>query len=423
MLADIHFDPFAGNDRSTMQELARAPVEDWGRILKGHSGGELSPDGADANYALLLSALDAARNAGAHYDYILMTGDLIGHNFAVKYRLYCHADGAGYEDFVIKTMSFVSRTIQEAFPSLPIYAAFGNNDSAAGDYAPQGPRLLAAMQREWRGVSDQPAAKKDFLAGGYYEASHPTVPNFDFIVLNTAFFSSRLSSGDASNADFLELKWLTARLDALRRTHKKAALVMHIPPGIDAYASAKAGQCGNPAYFWKKPAMDGFVAAISAHRDVVADGFAGHTHIDDFRVLTDSSGTNYFETHIAPSISRDHSNRPGFEIGVYDKQSGAMVDYAAEYLNDAVNGAATKPDWKLAYDFRQESHLPGYSAASLETLALLIRSSEAVRRRLMERTVVRGSSAYQAMVRDWRYYSCAQTEMEGTGYGSCVCPN
>ena len=79
-----------------------------------------------------------------------MTGDFLAHNFREKYRPYARPDGEGYEDFVIKTMTFVSRAIQQAFPATPIYAAFGNNDSVIDDYAPQGPRLLAAMEKEWK---------------------------------------------------------------------------------------------------------------------------------------------------------------------------------------------------------------------------------------------------------------------------------
>lgn len=420
MLSDIHFDPFTGTDRSIVQELASAPVEDWERILKPQADQPVAPDGADTNYSLLLSALDAARNSGVHYDYVLFTGDFLGHNFPAKYRLYGHPTGDGYESFVVKTISFVTRVIQQVFPSVPVYAVFGNNDSLGGDYAPQDPRLLAAMQKEWKVVGSQ--AKKDFLAGGYYAARHPAVANFEFIVLNTSYWSNRLDASTASSEGSVQLKWLATQLDELRRRHGSAAILMHVPPGIDAYASATPGRCASPAFFWQKAAMDSFMAIISAHRDTLRDAYAGHTHLDDFRVFADSSGMAFFQTHIAPSISRDHHNRPGFEIGLYEKQTGAMVDYAAEYMVDPGNGAATKPNWKLAYDFRQDAHLDSYSPENLESLALLIRSSDIVRKRLFQRYGT-PTSAVQALARDWRYYSCAQTEFEAAPYHSCACPD
>jgi sphingomyelin phosphodiesterase acid-like 3 len=400
-------------------------VEMWQAILESQADQQLAPDGADANCALLLSALEAARDSGAHYDYVLVTGDFLGHNFPEKYRRYYRADGKGYEGFVIKTMAFVNRMIEQAFPAIPIYAAFGNNDSVIEDYALQGPGLLAAMAKEWKIVAAGSEAKKDFLLGGYYVVPHPTVPDLEFIVLNTAYWSSKLKTGAASSgadAGSVELSWFTAQLDRLRRAHKAAAIMMHIPPGIDAYDSAKPGRCATPTLFWKEQYLESFLATVRDHEDVVRDGYAGHTHIDDFRVLTDANGMPYFQTHIAPSISRDHHNNPGFEVGVYDKTSGAMVDYAAAYLRNSPAANSTKPAWAFAYDFRQQSHFPSYSPASLQTIALLIRSGGTIRGRIMEAYGARTSSDVPISMKDWRFYSCAQTEVDPESFSKCACP-
>jgi len=424
ILTDIHFDPFTGTDPLMIQQLAAAPVEKWQAILESRPDQELAPDGADANYPLLSSALHAARNSGAHYDYILVTGDFLGHNFPQKYRGYYRPDGNGYEDFVIKTMAFVNRMIQQAFPAIPIYSAFGNNDSVIEDYALQDPSLLAAMAKEWKIVAAGSKAKQDFLLGGYYAVPHPTVPDLEFIVLNTAYWSSKLKTGAApstANPGSVELSWFTAQLDRLRRAHKAAAIMMHIPPGVDAYDSAKPGRCAIPTLFWKKQYLESFLSTVRDHEDVVRDGYAGHTHVDDFRVLTNANGVPYFQTHIAPSISRDQHNSPGFEVGVYDKSSGAMVDYAATYLRNSPAANSTKPAWAFAYDFRQESHFPSYSPASLQTIALLIRSSETIRGRIMESYGAPIASTSPISMKDWRFYSCAQTEVDPGAFSKCAC--
>jgi sphingomyelin phosphodiesterase acid-like 3 len=423
ILTDIHFDPLTGTDPRLIEQLASAPVEKWPSIFDSSPDQELAPDGADANYALLSSALNAARNSEARYDYILVTGDFLAHNFREKYRAYAHPDGEGYEDFVIKTMTFVVRAIRQTFPATPIYAAFGNNDSVIDDYAPQGPRLLAAMGREWGIAAVGPKARKDFLSAGYYAAPHPTIPGFEFIVLNTAYWSNKLRAASDPDQASAELNWLTAQLDRLRQSHKSAAILMHIPPGVDAYDSAKPGRCASPTLFWKKQYMDSFLATVAAHQSVVRDGFAGHTHIDDFRVLTDSSGRPFFQIHIAPSIGRDHHNNPGYEIGVYDKTNGAMVDYAAIYLRRAPAEAFGKPAWTLSYDFREQSHSENYGPATLETIALLIRSSQAIRTRVMDLFGTRSSSTPPVPVKDWRFYSCAQTETDADSFSRCACPS
>ena len=423
ILTDIHFDPLTGTDPQLIEQLAAAPVEKWPSIFDSSPDQELSPDGADANYALLSSALNAARNSGARYDYILVTGDFLAHNFREKYRAYAHPDGEGYQDFVIKTMTFVVRAIRQTFPATPVYAAFGNNDSVIDDYAPQGPPLLEAMEREWRIAAAGPKASKDFLSAGYYAAPHPTIPGLEFIVLNTAYWSNKFRSASDPDQASAELNWLTAELDRLRQAHQSAAILMHIPPGIDAYDSAKPGRCASPTLFWKKQYMDSFLATVAAHENVVRDGFAGHTHTDDFRVFTDSGGRPFLQIHIAPSISRDHHNNPGFEIGVYDKTNGAMVDYAATYLRKTAADAFGKPAWTLSYDFRRQSHSENYSPATLETLALLIRSSEAIRLRVMDLFGTRSSSTPPVPLQDWRFYSCAQTESGADSFSRCACPS
>ena len=423
ILSDIHFDPFTGTDPHVLQRLLDAPPDRWPSIFESQPNQSPAPDGADTNYALFSSALDAARDSGVHYDYVLMPGDFLGHNFLQKYRRYARPDASGYEEFVLKTVVFVSRSIQQAFPSLPVYFAFGNNDSVIDDYAPQGAPLLAAMDKEWKTLPRQAPAKRDFLAAGYYVVPHPTVPDFDFIVLNTAPWSSHPSPVPFGDADTTELAWLSAQLDRIRLAHHSAALLMHIPPGIDGNASSKSGHCATPAFFFKKSAEDSFLSIVAAHKDVLRDAYAGHTHIDDFRVLADQQGMPYFQVHIAPGISRDHHSPPGFDIGVYDKKSGAMVDYAADYERDVPSATGTQAAWKVAYDFREASHFPDYSPSSLQAVALLVRSSGAIRARIMHIYSGRASSSIPLPMQDWRYYSCAQTDWDATTYGQCACPS
>ena len=78
----------------------------------------ISPNGADTNYPLLASAIDAVQHSGTHYDYIIVAGDFLGHDFLKKYRGF-KPDGSGYQEFAIKTIVFVNRMIQQAFPGTP----------------------------------------------------------------------------------------------------------------------------------------------------------------------------------------------------------------------------------------------------------------------------------------------------------------
>lgn len=422
LLSDIHFDPFTATDPAVIKKLVHSPVSQWSSILLASLPNQaVAPDGADANYALLASALAAARDSGVTYDYVLVAGDLLGHNFVAKSSGYFKAGSPEYHSFVIKTMSFVSGSIQKSFPSARIYYAFGNNDSILDDYAPPGNRLLSAMAKDWKTVPRIASAKRDFLTGGYYAVPHPTVPGAELIILNTSYWTSHDSPAPLHGEDDAELKWLAAQLDRLQRTHRTAVLLMHIPPGIDANASAKPGHCVLPTFFWKKSVQDSFLSLVASHKSVLRDAFAGHTHANDFRVLSDDKGLPYFQVHIAAGLSRDHHTPPGFETIVYDKKSAAMVDYAADYEHDPAS-AGSPATWAVAYDFRQESHLPSYSPGSLETVALLIRSSDVIRSRVMRMAGVQNNSGLSAQAQDWRFYSCAQTNWDAGAFSKCACP-
>ncbi len=423
ILTDIHFDPFSGNDPHTIQALASSPVEKWQAILQPSASREPSRDGADSNYALLISALQAARQS-AHYDYLLVPGDSLAHHFAEKYDEF--HPGEGYQEFAIKTLVFVNRMIQQAFPGVPIFYALGNNDSIDRDYGDPGKPLLVALSEEWQAVGGN--ANRDFLSGGYYAARHPTVASQELIFLNTSLWS-RLYTPSTSltdlNAGEVEMTWLASRLDEVRAQHLTASLVMHIPPGIDAYATAhngSEGPCNTPLLFWKKPFLDSFIAIINSHKEILRDSYAGHTHINDFRIFTDASGMPYFQTNIAPSLSPDHHN-PEFEIGVYDKADGSLVDYAVEYLEDSPGGGSpTVSNWRRAYDFRALSTLPIYSPASLQTISLLIRSSSAIRSRLLDLFATHNRAARSISAREWLPYSCAETEITPGAFTLCSCP-
>jgi sphingomyelin phosphodiesterase acid-like 3 len=427
VLADIHFDPLAdGLDSRSFAQLSSRPVQDWQAIFQSSEKNNVASDGEDANYPLLISALQAAKTSGRQYDYVLLMGDYLTHNFPQKYAVY-RPDGKGYENFVVKTAVFVSRMIQQAFPTIPIYGALGNNDSTTGDYAAPGDALLAGLAKEWKIISTDREASKNFRAGGYYAVPHPTVRDSEFIVVDSTFFSSRYDTPSIAKGDrgTNELNWLDGKLKEAEEKHKTAILMMHIPPGIDVFESAKFGACGKPVLFWKRPYLDSFLSIITSHEKALRDSYAGHIHTDDFRVFTDTAGVPFLQMDIAPSISRDHHNNPAFEIGVYDKSDGALSDYEVIAMKNAPNvpGGVPEPVWRAAYDFRQESGAQAYGPETLKNLSDLIRSSDSLRQRFMNFYRGQMSSGTPVNLSNWQLYSCAETEMTPENYGRCACPS
>ena len=70
-----------------------------------------------------------------HYDYVIVTGDFLAHNFDARYRQCVGGGDEAYRKFASDTISFVDGMIAKALPGVPVFAALGNNDSDQGDYA------------------------------------------------------------------------------------------------------------------------------------------------------------------------------------------------------------------------------------------------------------------------------------------------
>ena len=107
MLSDIHFDPYT--DPSIMEAVGAKPGE--GCQFSG--SGSFSKFGSDTNYPLLKSTLDnvtaTARENHFHYDYVIVTGDFLAHNFDAHYRQCVGGGDEAYRKFASDTLSFVRR--------------------------------------------------------------------------------------------------------------------------------------------------------------------------------------------------------------------------------------------------------------------------------------------------------------------------
>ncbi len=387
LLSDIHLDPFA--DPSLVPQLIAAPVEKWESILESSSNQAFAAPGKDTNYPLLVSALKAAADKGP-YDFAVVTGDYLVHDSRALFEPLGGKEERAYEDFVTKTEVFVAREVQERLAGTPVYFCLGNNDSECGDYmmATQTP-FLGALAAEWAVLKGHPGAQKTMAEAGYYELPHPTLKGVELVSINDIFWSNHYSPdschaqpNDQAGAE--ELDWLKGRLEAARANHEKVQLILHIPPQTDVYGTLKA--LAKPdgkkpgKFFWGKREEEAFTDLMRDYPDTVDFIFAGHTHMDDFKLLKDVQGGPFLVTHICPAVSPIRFNNPGFQVMEYDKSSGAVLDMATYYLK---NLETAKGDgggqWGLEYDFDAAYGLKGYDAANLMALTNRISADSSVR--------------------------------------------
>ena len=369
-LSDIHFNPFA--DQTIVRRLIAAPVEKWAAILRGSKNTPFWDKNQDTTFPLLTSMLAATK--GPAYDYVLSTGDVLSHDFRDEF-IKAGGRESEYAGFVIKTMRFVDRMLKASFPGIPLIAALGNNDATCGDYmlAPNDP-MLPVVGRDLPAVSRHPQALRDYTMGGSYAVPHPKVPRHDVVVLSDVFLSHKYHDAcgqtgtDPGSAELAWLEWMLYRAKLAGRT---VSLAMHIPPGIDAYSSSRGSACPTKVVsFWQDAYARRFLALVARYKDQLRIAFAGHTHMDDFRVLADTNGTPLLATRVTPAVTPLFGNNPAFTAVLYSRGDASVADYATFYLSNLAKvGPGVAPEWMLEYAFKDTYKVAGYDAASLAALA------------------------------------------------------
>lgn len=376
LLSDIHLDPFA--NPALLKQLIAAPVEQWETIFESSPNDGFAPSGKDANYPLMISALDAAQKQGT-YDFAIVTGDYLVHESRALFEPVGGKDEQAYEDFVTKTEIFVAREVQKHLTGTPIYFSLGNNDSECGDYMmATHTKFLEAFAREWSVLAGHPDALKTMADAGYYELPHPTLAKTQFIVLNDIYWSNRYEEDSCHSqpndkAGDKEMAWLTKRLAKAKKADEKVILIMHIPPQADVFGTLKVMEKDKKKkpgkLFWADKYEETFVDLMRAYEGTVVFSFAGHTHMDDFRLLKDEQGKAFLVTHISPAVCPIRFNNPAFQVMNYDKTTGAINDMATFYLKNLASAKGVKGgQWDLEYDFDSTYGVTGYNADTLTSL-------------------------------------------------------
>ena len=410
LISDIHLDPLA--DPAIVKQLIASPVSQWEAIFQSSRQESFSPYGSDTNYPLFASTLAAAA-AQAPFDYVLFTGDALRHNFS---QAFVAAGGTAdqYPAFAEKTEAFVVQELQDRF-KVPVLAALGNNDSSCGDYQiPPNSPFLATTADQLAVLAASPEAKATFQLGGFFSIPHPAVAHQDIIVLNTIFWSASYKSctpnrGDPGQA---EIDWLGWKLYIARLLHRHVTLVMHIPPGMDAYNSSHA-QCQKPVPFWQAKYATEFATLMSTYSDVVQLAFAGHIHMDDFRVS--AANPPSLPLRLTPAVSPIFKNNPAFSVMTYNLTTASVSDITTFYLPLS----SPSPSWSKEYQFDSAYGVSTFSAANLAGIAAAIRSGGAARTTFQKDYAVSTPSPINPS--NVSYYSCAQTNFTAASYSNCVC--
>lgn len=150
---------------------------------------------------------------------------------------------------------------------------------------------------------------------------------------------------------------------------------------------------------------------------MIEASFSGHTHFDDYRLLTDRSGAVIGLNKLSPAVSPVFGQNPAFQIFTYDRRSGAPTDFSTWYLSNP-GDAAPAADWRLEYIFTEAYRQPRYAPDVVGTLWQAMAKDGAVRdtyRRLYK--VGRGELGADGLAA----YLCAIDRLDVTSFTACYC--
>ena len=432
MLSDLHFDPL--RDPGKAARLAAAPVGDWAEILRGPATpGQAagfaaiqakcgSKRGEDSDFELMGAALRAAAAQADKARWVTVSGDLVAHELACRWKLATGGD-QGYEAFHEETAAFVIRQVEAAFRGVPVYVALGNNDSSCGDYRIDlHDRYLAATAGAVLdglvGTSREERAKAaaDYTVGGYFAVSLPELSNGRLLVVDDLFLSRRYKTC-AGKADVAAgaavLGWLRAQLEEAKERGEAVWVLGHIPPGVDVYSTVVKFRdvCGGeaPEMFLSDDALGDLLAKYAG---TVRLGVFGHTHEDEVRLV------GGVPVKVVGSVTPVNGNLPSFTVGTVNRRTGMLVDYAV-YTASKREGVGA---WKREYGYRETYGEAEFTAGALRDEIAGFKADaagEGVKSTAYQEEYFPGSASPLGLV--WPQAVCGMGEYTAVGYRGCVC--
>jgi sphingomyelin phosphodiesterase acid-like 3 len=427
-ITDFHFDPFY--DPQLFQELVQSPASDWTRIFASSQISDYGQYGKDSNYNLFISALKHAASLTPKAAFVLLAGDWLAHGLNDTY--YHYADNRhpqGLYQFIDKTIAFLTQSIREQFPDIPIYPVLGNEDAYCGDYRlqPKG-EFLRRTAKAWTTFFldryNQSAFMETFPMGGHYAVAAPGAPKHRIVVLNSVFFAAdyRNQCGDLRDDPAGDqLRWLAAQLKDAADKGDKVWLLYHIPYGIDAYNTimATAGSRVEKIIpLWQTGYQETFLKLLHEYRNTIRFTLAGHSHMDEFRMAPEAeTGRPSSFLLVTPAISPIFQNNPGLQVLTYDRKTFALLDYTTHRL-DLAAGLSAK--WEEEYRFSRAYKLFPVTPTTLETLTRFLSVEVPIRAAYMRHYDVGNTATPQITGETWPAYWCAIGHLTPATFRTCV---
>jgi sphingomyelin phosphodiesterase acid-like 3 len=344
-VSDLHFNPLY--DSSLYTQLVNAdPATQWAGIYLKSSVKIPSAGGADTNYLLLALTLKSMQQNIKNSPVVLFTGDLLGHNIPHNFCNLYYASlsqsvppncatspdpttaGPAMQTFINNTFTFVATQIRQYVGNVPVIYVPGNIDAYLGSIGPDSTFLAnnaATVYSQFlNSAFDQQAFQNTFTADGYYSVA-PLGANLLVIGLNSNSFIAGQTNYSTGNA---ELTWLDSQLSSAQAAGQKVWILMHVPPGAyDQYIAQVAAvpsdvDASDALMMWDSGVQSTFMSTLQKYPGVVTMMLAGHTHMDEFRILPTGDVLEQL-----PGISPCFGNNPAYKVLTITQNTFTPTDY------------------------------------------------------------------------------------------------
>lgn len=345
-ISDLHFNPLY--DASLYSQLVAAdPSTQWSGIFQTSSKKTPSLPGTDTNYPLLMLTLASMKQNMGTSPVILFTGDLLGHNIPTNFCSGYYgalnqsvppdcatSESAPMQQFIANTFTFVATQIRQSVGDVPVIYAPGNIDTYLGGYGPDTQFLTGNASTVYsqflNSTVDLPTFQTTFTLDGYYTVQ-PLGSKLLVVALNTNSFVANVPSSGAASA---ELTWLDSQLAAAQTAGQKVWILMHVPPGANSQGIAQVAatpsdvDASDVSMMWDPSVQSTFVNTLAKYPGVVTLMLAGHTHMDEFRILPTGDVLEQL-----PGISPCFGNNPAYKIFTVTQDTFTPTDYQSFYYN------------------------------------------------------------------------------------------
>jgi hypothetical protein len=371
-LSDIHFDP--DNTSSTPSYF-----------------------GADTNLALLRSTIAEMVRVDRAAPVVVITGDFLAHK---KFDT-PQADAV---------LTMLARRFDAAFPKAQFVIALGNEDSGCGDYAvAKGSPFLRDTAHAWAPLVNRngraPAFVRSFSIDGGYTTTLP-IAHLTAVVIDDVFWAPRYRAGcggtGGGDATFADLR------RALREHGSDPKwLILHIPPGIDAYSTTHLVHHLLDVPFLDTGPRQRMLGIMGERRSHIALVVGAHTHKFSYRIVG-SRERGPVPIFLVPSISPIFSNAPSF----------LTVDVRADgVITRADDHALLFGRWRTVGG----THDLGLRAVTgTELTGLQTRLAHDRRLRAIYARLYNAGAPPEINERNWHSYWCASSAFASNAYRACV---